>query len=323
MELDLSKALQEAKKRKAKKVALQVPEGLKTRIAGIVEEIEKGTGATVLTFIDPCFGACDIADERAKALGAELLVHFGHKEFVAKHAIDTVYIPVDYGAKAVSCLVEKLAKELGKKKLKNIALCSTAQYSKHVELAEKALKKKGFSVQGACSVLGCSYGCMKKLEKKIDAAVFVGDGVFHPIGLSFAVAKPVFTADPIESLVEELKTQRDLFLRKRIAMIEGLKQAKVVAIWVSTKKGQQKTALAESLKEKFEKQGKKALLLASDFINPDYMLGIKAEGIVCTACPRIALDDSSSYRQPIVNPTEALIALGEKRIEEYEFDELC
>lgn len=331
MTLDLEKALVEIRKKRARLVAVQVPEGLKQRLAEISTEIEEKAGAKTVSFVEPCYGACDLKDAEAKALGAQLLVHFGHTKFVEKPAVETVYIPLEYeaNAKEIAGLAGKLASLLKKKNLKNVALCSTIQFKKHRLLLRKSLEEKGFGAfEGkgrnveAGQVLGCNYSSVKAVEPKADAVVFVGDGLFHPIGLSFAASRPVFVFDPLQKETTELEQQKDLFLRKRIAMIEKARRAKSIAVWVSTKKGQQRQALAFSLKEKFEKQGKKAIVIASGFLNPQYALGIKAGAIVCTACPRIALDDSSQYNAPIINPVEALIALGEKKIEEYAFDEL-
>jgi len=330
-EFDLSSALKHVAKKNPKLVAIQVPEGLKQQLPKIIEEVEK-TGTKAISFIEPCFGACDLKDLEAKELGADLLVHFGHLQFVSKNAVETIYISIEYKVdeKAVSLMASNIAKELRGKGFGKIALCGTIQFGKHIELLKKDLGKKGFAVligkgksveQG--QVLGCNYSSVKGIERRVEAVVFVGDGLFHPLGLSFAVSKPVFVANPVEGEVKLISGQKDLFLRKRIAMIEKVRQAKTVAIWVSTKRGQQRIGLAKSLKEKFEKRGKKAFLFASDLIKPEYLLGIESEAIVCTACSRIAFDDSSLFKQAIVNPIEAMIALGEKKLENYAFDELC
>ena len=330
-EFDLGKAIAEIKKRKAKLVAVQVPEGMKTRLPAMLEEIEKKAGAEAFAFVDPCFGACGLKDVASKELGADLLIHFGHTKFVAKEGIATVYIPVEYtpDKRAVSRLAESLAKQMEKKGFKKIGLCSTIQFRQHLKIVEAEMKKmefrvfvgKGRNVEKG-QVLGCNYSSIKAVGKKIDAIAFVGDGLFHPIGLSFAVNKLVFLANPIEKEVQELALQRDLFLRKRIAMIENARQAKSFGIWVSTKKGQQRLALARQLKKKFEGKGKKAFVFTSNLLAPDYVLGIGIEAIVSTACPRIALDDSSLYGKPVINPAEARIVLGEKKLEDYEFEEL-
>ena len=332
LRFDLDKALSEIRKRNPKRVAVQAPEGLKTALPKIVSEIEEKTKAEVVTFVQPCFGACDVLDAEAKGLGAELLLHFGHRQFVAKHELETVYIPIEFEAyeKSVSVLAERLEAKLREKGFKKIALCATIQYGKHLSLLEKELKANGFSTfvgkaKGleAGQILGCNYRAVKAVEGKTEAVAFVGDGLFHPLGLSFAVKKPVFIVDAVQREVKQLLQERDLFLRKRIAMIEKAKQAKSVAIWVSTKRGQQRIEQAMRLKKKFQEKGKKAFVLASSFVRPDYVQGMDIEAIVCTACPRIALDDSSSFKQPLINASEARIALGEKNLEEYGFDELC
>jgi 2-(3-amino-3-carboxypropyl)histidine synthase len=332
LRFDLDKALSEIRKRKPERVAVQVPEGLKTALPKIVSEIEKKTKAEVIAFVQPCFGACDLLDEEAKRLGAKLLLHFGHRQFVAKHALETVYIPIEFEAyeKSASVLAERLAAKLQEKGFKKIALCATIQYGKHLALLERELRAKGFRVfVGKAKglekgqILGCNYRAVKAVEGKAEAVAFVGEGLFHPLGLSFAGKKPVFVVDAVQREVKELLQERDLFLRKRIAMIEKAKQAKSIAIWVSTKRGQQRTEQAMQLKKKFQEKGKKVFVIASSFVRPDYIQGMNIEAIVCTACPRIALDDSSSFKQPLINASEARIALGEKKLEEYGFDLLC
>ena len=165
IEFGLSKAIQEIKKRKAKNVALQIPEGIKPRLPRLVEEIEKKTGANIISFVDPCFGACGIKDVASKELGMDMLVHFGHTQFVSKECLPTVYIPIEYKAdkKEMALLAAKLGDKLMGKKIKKIALCSTIQFKEHRTIIGKELGKKGFKVfEGAGKnvekgqVLGCN-----------------------------------------------------------------------------------------------------------------------------------------------------------------------
>jgi 2-(3-amino-3-carboxypropyl)histidine synthase len=58
-------------------------------------------------------------------------------------------------------------------------------------------------------------------------------------------------------------------------------------------------------------------------IGPDALSVYKADAYICTACPRIATDDSARYPKPILTVTEAEIALGLREWEEYEFDTIC
>jgi 2-(3-amino-3-carboxypropyl)histidine synthase len=53
---EIQKISEEIKKRKAKKVLIQMPEGLKIHAAKVIDELEK-TGAQIMLSGDPCFGA--------------------------------------------------------------------------------------------------------------------------------------------------------------------------------------------------------------------------------------------------------------------------
>ena len=74
---------QEIAKLNAKRVLLQMPEGLKPEGPRLARIIEK-TGALPMISADPCYGACDLATDEAESLGIDLIVHFGHAKLV-KH----------------------------------------------------------------------------------------------------------------------------------------------------------------------------------------------------------------------------------------------
>ena len=82
---------QEITKLGAKRVLLQLPEGLKPEGPRLAEIVEK-TGALPIISADPCYGACDIAIDEAESLGADLIVHFGHSKFLAHERVPTIYI---------------------------------------------------------------------------------------------------------------------------------------------------------------------------------------------------------------------------------------
>ncbi|MBU0628155.1 MAG: diphthamide synthesis protein [Nanoarchaeota archaeon] len=77
-ELELSKAINEIKKNKAKTVCIQLPEGLKPKAKEIADEIEKETSAKVIIWMGSCFGACDTPNLESKT---DLLIQWGHNEF--------------------------------------------------------------------------------------------------------------------------------------------------------------------------------------------------------------------------------------------------
>ena len=80
-DLELSRAVAEIKKAKAKRVCIQLPDGLKPYAKEITEEIERGTKAEVIIWMGSCFGACDIPNGLSK-LGVDMLIQWGHSKFV-------------------------------------------------------------------------------------------------------------------------------------------------------------------------------------------------------------------------------------------------
>ena len=78
--LELDSVIAQVKKEKAKRIVVQLPDGLKPRAQEISERIEKETGATVITWFGSCFGACDIPIG-LNTIGVDMLVQFGHNQF--------------------------------------------------------------------------------------------------------------------------------------------------------------------------------------------------------------------------------------------------
>ncbi|MFH1065282.1 MAG: diphthamide synthesis protein [Nanoarchaeota archaeon] len=72
-DLELENAVKSIKKKKAKTVCIQLPDGLKPRATEIAEYLEKNTKAKVMIWAGSCFGACDIPNVKA-----DLLIQWGH-----------------------------------------------------------------------------------------------------------------------------------------------------------------------------------------------------------------------------------------------------
>lgn len=76
-DLELEKAIKTINKEKAKKVLIQLPDGLKNRATEIADILEKQTKAKILIWFDTCYGACDLPLETER-LGIDLIIQFGH-----------------------------------------------------------------------------------------------------------------------------------------------------------------------------------------------------------------------------------------------------
>ena len=78
--IDYEKMIASIKEREAKRVMVQLPDGLKHKALEIQQKLE-ATGAEVLIWAGTNFGACDLPVGLEK-LGVDLLIHLGHTEWV-------------------------------------------------------------------------------------------------------------------------------------------------------------------------------------------------------------------------------------------------
>jgi 2-(3-amino-3-carboxypropyl)histidine synthase len=76
-DLEIDKVVKTVKKEKAKKVLIQLPEGLKPYAQVICDKIEKESNCECIIWMGTCFGACDVPLD-VDRLGVDLIVQFGH-----------------------------------------------------------------------------------------------------------------------------------------------------------------------------------------------------------------------------------------------------
>ncbi len=285
-----------------KSILLQLPEGFKTYLTRLVDFLE-GKNYKVFSTIEPTFGACDIPVDYAKLLGVDVIVHVGHNEFYRKVTeFPVIYIPVDIEINFTQSDIEKF-KPLPEK----IGLITTVQHLKSLTKIKELLERMGKKVFIGGQILGCWTVNAKKIENDVDCFLYIGSGMFHPLGLS--TKKKVYVYD-IEK--REIKDVSENILReekKMYARIFKARDCNRIGIVVSTKLGQFNIEIAEKVKKVAESKGKKAFIFVSNIIRKDYLLGLGIDCIVNTACPRIVNDDFGIL---ILNANEMLIALGDK-----------
>ncbi len=318
LEFDLEKAVGAVKKKKAGLVLLQVPEGLKRRAKKIALEIEKKTNAKTITLANPCYGACDIPLCELRRFNADLAIQFGHSKMVEAKNIE--YIPLHYGVaeKTLEALSERAASKIKKNEWKKAGLVASVQFLPHLGLVKKVLEKRGVkTVVGKAAgmergqVLGCNTVAAESVSERVECFVYVGDGRFHPLGVAAKTGKKVFMLDPLRKTVKEIMEKEIQRLeRAHLARIEIAKQAKTFGLLVSTKPGQEKLEKALLLKELAEKNGKKAIIIASGELREEFVLGMEIDCFVNTACPRIVLDDAKNWKNFLISSGELKKALG-------------
>jgi 2-(3-amino-3-carboxypropyl)histidine synthase len=311
----------EIERREAKRVLIQLPEGLKRegpRLGAIVEK----AGAVPIVSADPCYGACDLATLDAEILGIDLIVHYGHSKMMKQERVQTLFVEARARI-SIKSSVKKAIRLI--KDYSSVGLIATIQHAHMLNEARELLLKEGKTVaigdagqsKYAGQVIGCDFSNARLISKDVEAFLFVGGGRFHAIGVELATGKPTIVADPYERRAYSVHDEVMRVLKERWASISKAKEAKTFGVLIGLKTGQKRVRKALRIKRKLEKNGRKATLLSIREITPNVLmqfLGINA--YVNTACPRISLDDTLSFRKPVLTYDETLVMLGKKSWEE-------
>jgi 2-(3-amino-3-carboxypropyl)histidine synthase len=307
---------QEITKLCAKRVLLQLPEGLKPEAPKIAKNIEK-SGVMVIISADPCYGACDIAMGEAEDLGVDLIVHFGHAKMVKHERVPTVYVETRATVVIDGAVADSLHFLCNYTK---IGLATSVQHLQTLNQAREILTRAGKTVivgdagqmAYAGQVSGCNYSNVKSIADEVEAFLFVGGGMFHALGIALSTSKPTFIADPYDNRAFQINDVAQKILRQRFAGIEEAKKAKSFGVLVGLKPGQKHFDAALKVKELAEKNGKAAYLLVSREITPETLLEFPSlDAYVNTACPRVSLEASGKFKKPVLTVSEFMVICGE------------
>jgi len=319
---ELLEAIRAAKPRR---VVLQVPAGLVRNAHALAARLREGAGVPVDLATRPCFGACDVPSD-SEAPRADLAVVLGHAPIPNMPLRRrTFFVEMrDPGGDP-----ERLAQIIARASLpRRLGLVASVQHLDLVAPLVAALARQGYDVRVGsgdrrlaypAQALGCNYTGAESVAKDVEAFLFVGTGRFHPVGLAFAVDRPVHALDPLRGELEA-PIDRGALIRRRQLVVASVRDAQRWGILVSTFAGQNRSPTALTLQERARARGREAEILLFDRLDGRDLEGRAFDAYVSTACPRIALDDGTNYPKPILTPPEFLMALGELPLEPYRFD---
>jgi len=317
--------IEEIRKRRSKRVLLQMPEGLKPIGFGLAKRIENLAKVEVFVSGDPCYGACDLALNSKRQIEAELLIHLGHAEIPGEFPNENVLFVEARSDAQIDAPMTEASKML--KSEHRIVLASNVQHIHQLQHAKEILEAHGKEVligrpsgwlKYPGQVLGCDYGSVRTIAEKADAIVVLSGGDFHALGIPLATGKRTIVVDPFQQTARDMTDPCKRLLRKRYANIEKFKKAKNVGIIVGLKSSQMNVPLAKRLKDILEANGQSAILISASEVIPETLESFTdLEAYVEISCPRISTDDQERYRKPILNPEEVMIALGKKSWDDY------
>jgi len=305
----------------AKRVLIQLPEGLKTEAPRLARTIER-FGVQPIISADPCYGACDLATTEAESLGVDLIVHYGHSKLVKYERVPTIYVEARATVN-VNDAVEKALPML--EEWRKIGLATTVQHVQTLDGVKEILLSVGKTVvigdTGRLNypgqVVGCDYSNAKSVAKDVEAFLFIGGGQFHAIGIALSTSRPTVVADPYDKRAFSVDREAQKIIKQRWASIEEAKKARRFAVLVGLKPGQKRLEEAYSIKQKLEENRKVVCLFVVREVVPEVLMEFPTvDAYVNTACPRISLDDASRFQKPVLTIKEALVVVGELAWEE-------
>lgn len=318
---DEERIIHEIEARNAKKVLLQFPEGLKYFSIEIVNKLRKKIpNVDFIISGEPSWGACDIAEDEAIQIGADLIIHFGHTPYTWYYPkFPTVFINAESTIKLTTEALEDLAKKLSKYDGNKISLTATLQHIKTLQEVKSFLENKGYEVViGKPSskfmfdgqVLGCDY---KAAEVPADIYVIISGGMFHALGLGLSTNKPTIKLDPYLQKSEDVTNEVNRILKIRYGKIMQAMDKRNWVIIQGIKVGQNRPLMVKYFYDELTKRGYNVYIVTNKVLTIDVLRNIDRSYIdvyLVTSCPRLPIDDLYNYEKPVLTPGEAKMIIN-------------
>lgn len=330
---ELEKSVQRILTAKASHVALQMPEGL-LLYATVLADALKRLAAPVLQDVsilgDVTYGACCVGDLDAQALGATLLIHYGHSCLVPlQHTvIPVLYVFVEIQID-IDHLVESLDATLKKEGFDNqdlhIYALGTVQF-RHalVTTKDKLEQEKNYNHVSVPQVkplspgevLGCTSPKLHQHNTSKAIVCFLADGRFHLE--STLISNPhidkFYRYDPYGKSMTEESYDHDSMKDLRLKAAIVAKTANTFGIILGTLGRQGNPAIVKQIQASLGKNRKRSFLMLLSEITPAklQLFGDKVDAWVQVACPRLSVDWGHYLSsKPVLTPYELAVSLEE------------
>ncbi|VEN38260.1 unnamed protein product [Callosobruchus maculatus] len=295
-----------------------MPEGLLLFSTTIADIIKDFTGADSVIMGDVTYGACCIDDLTAKALGVELLIHYGHSCLVPidqTSGIKVLYIFVDIKLDPLH-FIETLKYNFETKE--KLALVSTIQFVTTLQAAAVKLREWGYDVsipQIKPLSPGEILGCTAPVIRCADVLVYLGDGRFHLEAAMISNPKlQAYKYDPYSKKFTKEGYAHEEMKMVRSQAIEKASASRTVGVIMGILGRQGNPKVVDYLREQLKESGRKvSVILLSEIFPNKLELFRKIDAFVQVACPRLSIDWGKSFSKPLLTPYEAAILLKKEK----------
>lgn len=318
----------------AKRVGLQLPEGLLIFACPLADILQAFTGAEMVVLGDVTYGACCVDDLGASALGCDMLIHYGHSCLVPIDAMSgglrVLYVFVTIGFDVAHlCATVRANFPPGD----TLVLAGTIQFSSALAEARVALGDTFPSLVipqakplSPGEVLGCTSPSLSTTSgtgcAPPSAIIFVADGRFHLESIMIRNPTiPAFRYDPYgKRMTREgydhgaMEEARRGAIARAAAALEvgnGLPWGCVLG----TLGRQGNPGVLDRVTGALEKRGVAHFTVLLAELSPEKLKAFGPVGAwVQVACPRLSIDWGAGVEEevgaPLLTPFEAHVALG-------------
>jgi 2-(3-amino-3-carboxypropyl)histidine synthase len=327
---EIPKTIQRIVNLDASHIALQMPEGLLLYATVLSDVLQRLTPCLQQVSIlgDVTYGACCIDDLGAQALGAQLLVHYGHSCLVPiQHtAIPCLYVFVELAIDVphvVDCL-DLTIKATSNQKLPHVYLLGTIQFRHSLMQAQEILNEGEYETSipqakplSPGEVLGCTSPVLAEDTAPDSIVLFIADGRFHleSTMISNPQISKFYRYDPYSKTMTEESYEHEKMKELRQLAIQKAKSASVFGILLGTLGRQGNPAILSRIQQKLKAKGKRYFIMLVSEITPAKLalLENKIDTWVQVACPRLSVDwgHHLSSKRPVLNPYELFVCLDE------------
>ncbi len=303
-------------KNKFKRIGIEVPLLMQNFVFDLALFLKNQLQIEVIVSGEPCFGACDIKHTGLLASGAEGIIHFGNLEIpnLDYMRLNILFIPLLVKVDISEVLLQAKQRLLNDN-IKTIGLVSSIQYVHNISKSKKffsnnniqAFAGKGNSrIKSQGQVLGCNVSSAISIKDTVQCFVFLENGNFHAKPVCLATKKDVYCFDPF-NLQEKKLDYLELIEKekeKETNKLKILSKGRRAGVILSDKIGQNRKQAAEQVINILRNNNISSLLINANYLHESIFRSIDVDYYVSTACPRLALDESTIGGKQIINIEE-------------------